>query len=340
MAKILVVTSGKGGVGKTTTSAAIGTGLALRGHKTVIVDFDVGLRNLDLIMGCERRVVYDFVNVVNGEANLQQALIKDKRLENLYVLAASQTRDKDALTKEGVEKVLMELKQTFEYVVCDSPAGIETGAHLAMYFADEAIVVTNPEVSSVRDSDRMLGLLASKSKRAEEGQDPIKEHLLLTRYNPERVSSGEMLGVEDVKEILAVTLLGVIPESQAVLKASNQGVPVILDDQSDAGQAYSDAVDRLLGKSVEHRFLDVKKKGFFRANKKPSTASVAKERLQIIVAHERGQRSTPDYLPALQKELVEVIRKYVNIGNDDVHVALENDGSCSILELNITLPDR
>ena len=203
MAKILVVTSGKGGVGKTTTSAAIGTGLALRGHKTVIVDFDVGLRNLDLIMGCERRVVYDFVNVVNGEANLQQALIKDKRLENLYVLAASQTRDKDALTEEGVEKVLMALKEDFEFVVCDSPAGIEKGAHLAMYFADEAIVVTNPEVSSVRDSDRMLGLLASKSRRAENGEEPIKEHLLLTRYNPERVSNGEMLGVEDVKEILA-----------------------------------------------------------------------------------------------------------------------------------------
>ena len=258
-----MVTSGKGGVGKTTTSAAIGTGLALRGHKTVIVDFDVGLRNLDLIMGCERRVVYDFVNVVNGEANLQQALIKDKKIEGLYVLAASQTRDKEALTKDGVEKVLMELKESFEYIVCDSPAGIETGAHLAMYFADEAIVVTNPEVSSVRDSDRMLGLLASKSRRAENGEDPIKEHLLLTRYNPERVSKGEMLGVEDVKEILAVTLLGVIPESQAVLKASNQGVPVILDDQSDAGQAYSDAVDRLLGKDREHRFLDVQKKGFF-----------------------------------------------------------------------------
>ena len=263
MAKILVVTSGKGGVGKTTTSAAIGTGLALRGHKTVIVDFDVGLRNLDLIMGCERRVVYDFVNVVNGEANLQQALIKDKRLENLYVLAASQTRDKDALTVEGVEKVLMQLKADFDFVVCDSPAGIEKGAHLAMYFADEAIIVTNPEVSSVRDSDRMLGLLASKSRRAEQGEEPIKEHLLLTRYNPQRVSDGEMLGVEDVKEILAVTLLGVIPESQAVLKASNSGVPVILDDQSDAGQAYSDAVDRLLGKEKEHRFLDVKKKGFF-----------------------------------------------------------------------------
>ncbi len=263
MAKILVVTSGKGGVGKTTTSAAIGTGLALRGHKTVIVDFDVGLRNLDLIMGCERRVVYDFVNVVNGEANLQQALIKDKRLENLYVLAASQTRDKDALTQEGVEKVLMDLKKDFEYVICDSPAGIENGAHLAMYFADEAIVVTNPEVSSVRDSDRMLGILSSKSRRSETGEEPIKEHLLITRYHPERVVKGEMLSVADVEEILSIKLKGVIPESQAVLKASNQGIPVILDDQSDAGQAYSDAVDRLLGKEKPMRFIDVQKKGFF-----------------------------------------------------------------------------
>ncbi len=261
MAKIIVVTSGKGGVGKTTSSAAIGTGLALRGHKTVLVDFDVGLRNLDLIMGCERRVVYDFVNVINGEATLNQALIKDKRIENLFVLAASQTRDKDALTKEGVGKVIEELAKTFEYVICDSPAGIEQGAHMAMYFADEAIVVTNPEVSSVRDSDRMLGLLASKSRRAENGEEPIKERLLLTRYNPERVTKGEMLGVEDVGEILAINLLGVIPESQAVLKASNQGIPVILDEESDAGQAYSDAVDRLLGKDVPHRFLDVQKKG-------------------------------------------------------------------------------
>lgn len=258
-----MVTSGKGGVGKTTTSAAIGTGLALRGHKTVIVDFDVGLRNLDLIMGCERRVVYDFVNVVNGEANLQQALIKDKRLENLYVLAASQTRDKDALTQEGVEKVLMDLKKDFEYVICDSPAGIEKGAHLAMYFADEAIVVTNPEVSSVRDSDRMLGILSSKSRRSENGEEPIKEHLLITRYHPERVVKGEMLSVADVEEILSIKLKGVIPESQAVLKASNQGIPVILDDQSDAGQAYSDAVDRLLGKEKPMRFIDVQKKGFF-----------------------------------------------------------------------------
>lgn len=255
------MTSGKGGVGKTTTSAAIGTGLALRGFKTAIVDFDVGLRNLDLIMGCERRVVYDFVNVINGDASLKQALIKDKRIENLFILAASQTRDKDALTLEGVGKVIDELSESFDYVICDSPAGIEKGAHLAMYFADEAIVVTNPEVSSVRDSDRMLGLLASKSRRAERGEGAIQEHLLLTRYSPERVTKGEMLGVSDVEEILAIRLLGVIPESQAVLKASNQGIPVILDEQSDAGQAYSDAVDRLLGKEVSHRFLDVKKQG-------------------------------------------------------------------------------
>ena len=260
MAKVIVVTSGKGGVGKTTTSAAIGTGLALRGFKTVIVDFDVGLRNLDLIMGCERRVVYDFVNLINGDSNMNQTLIKDKRSENLFILPASQTRDKDALTPEGVERVLEELKENFDYIVCDSPAGIEKGAHLAMYFADEAVVVTNPEVSSVRDSDRILGLLSSKSRRAENGEK-IKEHLLLTRYSPERVENGEMLSVADVEDILSIPLLGVIPESQAVLKASNQGVPVIMDDKSDAGQAYSDAVERLLGKDVAHRFLEAQKKG-------------------------------------------------------------------------------
>ncbi len=264
MAKIIVVTSGKGGVGKTTTSAAISTGLAQRGHKTVVIDFDVGLRNLDLIMGCERRVVYDFVNVIKGEANLSQTLIKDKRSEGLYVLPASQTRDKDALTQEGVDKVLQELAKDFEYIVCDSPAGIEKGAQMALYFADIAVVVTNPEVSSVRDSDRILGILQSKSRRAERGEEPIKEHLLLTRYNPERVEKGEMLSVADVEEILAIPLLGVIPESEAVLKASNQGLPVILDGESQAGQAYSDAVDRLLGKEVPHRFLDVQKKNFLK----------------------------------------------------------------------------
>ena len=261
LAKIIVVTSGKGGVGKTTTSAAIGTGLAMRGHKTVVIDFDVGLRNLDLVMGCELRVVFDFINVIHNEAALHQALIKDKRFENLYVLAASQTRDKEALTLEGVQRVMDELKNNFEFVICDSPAGIEKGAHLAMYFADIAVVVTNPEVSSVRDSDRILGLLASKTLRAEKGQEPIAEHLLLSRYNPERVAKGEMLSVSDVSDILSIPLLGVIPESQAVLKASNQGIPVILDEQSDAGQAYSDAVDRLLGKDIPHRFLDAPRKG-------------------------------------------------------------------------------
>jgi septum site-determining protein MinD len=264
VAKIIVVTSGKGGVGKTTSSAAIGTGLALKGHKTAIIDFDVGLRNLDLIMGCERRVVYDFVNVINGDATLKQAMIKDKRTENLFILPASQTRDKDALTAEGVGKVLDELSQDYEFIVCDSPAGIEKGALMALYFADEAVVVTNPEVSSVRDSDRILGILQSKSRRAEQGKEPVKEHLLLTRYNPERVLAGEMLSVADVEDILAIPLLGVIPESEAVLKASNQGQPVILDDKAKAGQAYTDAVARLLGDEVEHRFMDVQKKGFFR----------------------------------------------------------------------------
>ncbi|MEZ9198770.1 septum site-determining protein MinD [Shewanella sp. 10N.286.54.B9] len=264
MAQIIVVTSGKGGVGKTTSSAAIATGLALKGHKTVVIDFDIGLRNLDLIMGCERRVVYDFVNVINGEANLNQALIKDKRCPKLFVLPASQTRDKDALTKEGVGTVLDNLAKDFEYIICDSPAGIETGAMMALYFADIAIVTTNPEVSSVRDSDRILGMLQSKSKRAEEGLEPVKEFLLLTRYSPARVTTGEMLSVEDVEEILAIPLLGVIPESQAVLKASNSGVPVIIDNESDAGMAYSDAVERLLGAELPFRFLTEEKKGFLK----------------------------------------------------------------------------
>ena len=261
MAKIVVVTSGKGGVGKTTTSAAFGAGLAQAGHRTVLVDFDVGLRNLDLIMGCERRVVYDFVNVINGEANLNQALIRDKRVEGLYILPASQTRDKDALTLEGVQQVLEALSEDFDYIVCDSPAGIERGAHLAMYFADEALIVTNPEVSSVRDSDRVLGLLSSKTRRAEQGGDPVREHLLLTRYAASRVGKGEMLSVEDVREILAIDLLGVIPESTAVLNASNAGVPVVLEDKTDAGQAYQDAVARFLGEEREHRFLS-ERKGF------------------------------------------------------------------------------
>lgn len=261
MAKIIVVTSGKGGVGKTTTSAAIASGLALKGHKTVVIDFDVGLRNLDIIMGCERRVVYDFVNVINDEATLNQALIKDKRVNQLYVLPASQTRDKDALNLEGVGKVINKLSEDFEYIVCDSPAGIETGALMAMYYADVAVVVTNPEVSSVRDSDRILGILSSKTKRAIDGLAPIEEHLLVTRYSPERVENGEMLSVTDIQEILAIPLLGVIPESKAVLKASNIGVPVTFDDNCDAGHAYRDAVNRLLGDDIPLRFTSLAKRG-------------------------------------------------------------------------------
>ena len=263
LAKTFVVTSGKGGVGKTTSAAAIGMGLAKRGFKTVLIDFDVGLRNLDLIMGCERRVVYDFINVLREESSLKQALIKDKRCDKLYILPASQTKDKDSLTQEGVRKILVELGKEFDYIVCDSPAGIEKGALMALYFADAAIVVTNPEVSSVRDSDRILGILQSKSLKAEKGEE-VEEHLLLTRYNPRRVREGEMLGVEDVNDILSIPLLGVIPEDQAVLKASNTGAPVILDDESDAGKAYDDAVARLLGEEVEFRFVEEEKKGFFK----------------------------------------------------------------------------
>jgi septum site-determining protein MinD len=263
--KVVVVTSGKGGVGKTTTSANIAAGLALKGHKTAAIDFDVGLRNLDLVLGCERRVVYDFVNVIRGEAKLQQALIRDKRLETLHVLAASQTRDKDALTPEGVSQVLEELRQMkFDYVVCDSPAGIEKGAQMAMYFADEAIVVANPEVSSVRDADRVIGLLAAKTKRSELGGQPIKAHLLLTRYSPAQVKKGEMLSVEDVLELLGIPLLGVIPESKVVLLSSNKGTPAILDETTEVAQAYLDVVYRFLGEEREQRFIEEEKRGFLR----------------------------------------------------------------------------
>ncbi|MFA7321574.1 MAG: septum site-determining protein MinD [Dokdonella sp.] len=262
MTEIIVVTSGKGGVGKTTTSASLAVGLAKRGKKVAVIDFDVGLRNLDLIMGCERRVVYDFVNVINGECTLKQALIKDKRYDSLFILAASQTRDKDALSRDGVDKVLKELAEDgFDFVICDSPAGIEKGAALAMYFADRAVVVVNPEVSSVRDSDRILGLLASKTRRAELGNGAVAQHLLLTRYNPNRVESGDMMSIADVQEILGIEVVGVIPESEGVLAASNAGIPVILDETSNAGLAYDDAVARLLGENRPLRFIDAQKKG-------------------------------------------------------------------------------
>lgn len=240
LATVVVVTSGKGGVGKTTTSAAFAAGLAKRGYSTVVVDFDVGLRNLDLIMGCERRVVYDLLNVIHGEGSLNQALIKDKREDKLFILPASQTRNKDALSFEGVRSVIAELQERFDFVVCDSPAGIEKGAMAAMYFADEALVVTNPEISSVRDSDRIIGMLDSKTRRAEEGLDPVARHLVITRYDAQRVSQGDMLSAADIQEVLAIPFLGVVPESKDVVIASNAGIPLTLCEPNDAGEAYFD----------------------------------------------------------------------------------------------------
>ena len=250
MAKVLVVTSGKGGVGKTTSTAALGAALAQMGQSVVVIDFDVGLRNLDLVMGAERRVVFDLINVVQGVAKLSQALIRDKRLENLWLLPASQTRDKDALTEEGIRRVITELKTKFDWILCDSPAGIERGATLAMRYADEAIIVTNPEVSSVRDSDRIIGMLDSKTVRAERGER-VEKHLLITRYDSARAARGEMLSIDDVLEILATPLLGIVPESQDVLKASNVGSPVTLNNASSApARAYMDAVRRLMGETL------------------------------------------------------------------------------------------
>ncbi|GAB0118109.1 septum site-determining protein MinD [Acidisoma sp. 7E03] len=250
MAKVLVVTSGKGGVGKTTSTAAIGAALAKMGKNVVVVDFDVGLRNLDIVMGAERRVVFDMINVIQGDAKLAQALIRDKRVETLSILPASQTRDKDSLTSEGVAQVIAELREKFDWVICDSPAGIERGATLAMHHADVALIVTNPEVSSVRDSDRIIGLLDSKTERAAKGER-IEKHLLLTRYDPARAARGDMLKTEDVLEILSIPLLGIIPESPEVLRASNLGTPVTLANPEAApARAYLDAAKRLLGEQV------------------------------------------------------------------------------------------
>ena len=250
MAKVMVVTSGKGGVGKTTSTAALGAALAQAGERVVVVDFDVGLRNLDLVMGAERRVVFDFINVVQGDAKLSQALIRDKRVETLSLLPASQTRDKDALNPDGVASVMDELRERFDWVICDSPAGIEKGATLAMYHADTAVVVTNPEVSSVRDSDRIIGMLDSKTMKAEKG-DRIEKHLLLTRYDPARAARNEMLKKEDVLDILSIPLLGIIPESEEVLRASNLGAPVTLNNPNSApARAYFDAAARLRGEKL------------------------------------------------------------------------------------------
>jgi septum site-determining protein MinD len=250
MSKVMVVTSGKGGVGKTTSTAALGAALAQRGETVAVVDFDVGLRNLDLVMGAERRVVFDLVNVTQGDAKLSQALIRDKRLETLYLLPASQTRDKNALTEEGVGAVIEELRERFDWILCDSPAGIDKGATLAMRFADLAVVVANAEVSSVRDSDRIIGLLDAKTMRAEQGER-LEKRLLLTRYDSARAARGEMMKVEDVLEILAIPLLGIVCESPEVLAASNMGAPVTLHSPASApALGYIDAARRLLGEEV------------------------------------------------------------------------------------------
>jgi len=249
-ARVAVVTSGKGGVGKTTSTAALGAALAQQGEKVVVIDFDVGLRNLDLVLGAERRVVFDLINVINGIAKLPQALIRDKRLENLYLLPASQTRDKDALTEEGVAGVIAQLRAKFDWIICDSPAGIERGATLAMRHADTAIIVTNPEVSSVRDSDRIIGLLDSKTERAERGER-IEKHLLITRYHAARAARGEMLSIDDVLEILSIPLIGIVPESEEVLRASNVGSPVTLNNPLSApARAYFEATRRLKGEQI------------------------------------------------------------------------------------------
>lgn len=262
MAKVLVVTSGKGGVGKTTSTAALGAALAQSGQKVAVIDFDVGLRNLDLIMGAERRVVFDLINVIKGDAKLEQALIRDKRVETLSLLPASQTRDKDNLTEEGVERVINGLREKFDWIICDSPAGIERGATLAMRHADVAVVVTNPEVSSIRDSDRIIGMLDSKTEKAEKGEQ-VEKHLLLTRYDNARAQRGEILKVEDVLEILSIPLIGIIPESEEVLRASNVGSPVTLNNPASApGRAYFDAVRRLKGETVELT-IPTDKKGLF-----------------------------------------------------------------------------
>lgn len=353
MSKVLVVTSGKGGVGKTTTTAALGAALAQRGDKVVVVDFDVGLRNLDLVMGAERRVVFDLINVVQGVAKLPQALIRDKRLENLWLLPASQTRDKDALTEEGVGKVIDDLRSRFDWVICDSPAGIERGASMAMRFADEAVIVTNPEVSSVRDSDRIIGMLDPKTVRAEKGER-VEKHILITRYDPSRAARGEMLTIDDILEILATPLLGIIPESQDVLKASNVGTPVTLSNGWSAGaglygrgqaplrrerdDACSCRAQRSDGSPAATE--GCMSMGLLRLLRgKKASAPVARERLQILLAHERGMRGQPDLLGVLREEILAVVSRHVTLDPTKVIVRLERGDEVSTLEVDIEVPN-
>jgi len=249
LSKVIAVISGKGGVGKTTTTANLGLGIAKNGRQCVVVDFDIGQRNLDMILGLENRVVYDMIQVMDGEAQLDQALIRSKSSPNLYFLPASQTKDKSVLDSKKIEKLLIELRERFEYVILDAPAGIESGFEHTIEYADEAIVVVNPEVSSIRDSDRAIGILDSKSKKVLNGGEVVKQ-LIINRLDPEMVEKGEMLSKEDILEILGIELLGIVPEDRGVIDASNQGQPIILNDKSEAGKAYRRIAKRLCGQKT------------------------------------------------------------------------------------------
>ena len=355
MAKVLVVTSGKGGVGKTTSTAALGAALAQSGQNVVVVDFDVGLRNLDLVMGAERRVVFDLINVVQGVAKLPQALIRDKRLENLWLLPASQTRDKDALTDEGVGRVIAELKSRFDWILCDSPAGIERGATLAMRYADEAVIVTNPEVSSVRDSDRIIGMLDSKTVRAERGER-VEKHVLITRYDPARAARGEMLNIDDILEILAT------PSARHHPREPGCAEGVQRRHAGDAQQCRERAGPRLYrrlappdGRGSRHGragraqglhgsaagtegCMSMRLLRLFGGRE--ATAPVARERLQILLAHERGLLGQSDLLVTLREEILAVVSKHIQLDPDKVMVKLERGKTVSTLEVDIEVPNN
>lgn len=248
MGEVIVVTSGKGGVGKTTTSANIGTGLASKGHKVVLVDTDIGLRNLDVVMGLENRIVYDIVDVTSGTCRLKQALIKDKRFENLYLLPAAQTKDKTAVTPEQMKKLSEELKKEFDFAIIDCPAGIEQGFRNAIMGADRAIVVTTPEVSAVRDADRIIGLL--------EAQEIESPRLIINRIRPHMVKRGDMMDISDILDILAIDLLGVIPDDDSIVVSTNRGEPAVMDHSSRAGEAYRRITRRIQGEEVPLMNLD------------------------------------------------------------------------------------
>lgn len=260
MGEIVTVTSGKGGVGKSTATANIATALALAGKKVVAIDFDIGLRNLDMILGLENRIVYDAVEVMEGHCALSQAMVNDKHAKNLYFLPASQTKDKTALNQEKVEKLLVELKNSFDFVLIDSPAGIESGFEHAIYLADTALIITTPEVSAVRDADRVIGIIDAKSKRAKEGKE-VKKRLIINRIKPEMVRKGQMMSAEDVLQILAIDLVGLVVDDELVVVATNTGEVVVKNPKSESGAAYNRIAKRLLGEDVE--FVDIfAQKGF------------------------------------------------------------------------------